>query len=214
MGKIQTFTIDSENSKTDLCKLGYATDKSPHNLIFHFHKHPYTPIYSFLFGPYRNKIIQFCEIGVAGGYSIEMWRNYFNIHSAIVAMDYDINLLDNVTKRNLHNVFCMKIDVSNEDILEEKFKNMGVQFDIILDDSDHCFESHIKIVKKLAKYVKPGGMLIIEDVNRSDSAEKYEEALGETLLIPFESVYYVKAEHKNKFSGNYNNDTLLVFVKS
>ena len=37
--------------------------------------------------------------------------------------------------------------------------------------------------------------------------------LGEELLSLFESVYYVKAEHKNRFSGDYNNDSLLVFIK-
>jgi SAM-dependent methyltransferase len=214
MGKIQTFTIDSEISKTQLCEYGYATDKSPHNKIPHFHKHPYTPIYSLLLGPYRNRPIQFCEIGVAGGYSVEMWRRYFNIESVIVAMDNSFELLARVGDRSLQNVFPLQIDVTNEEAMESRFREINFQFDIILDDSDHVFESHIKIVRTLTKFLKPGGMLIIEDVTRDNNADKYEAALGPELLEPFESVYYIKAEHANKFSGNYNNDSLLIFIKS
>lgn len=214
MGKIQTFTINSENSKTQLCEFGHSTDKSPHNNIPHFHKHPYTPIYSLLLGPYRNRSILFCEIGVAGGYSVEMWRRYFNIESIIVAMDNSEELLDSVNNRGLQNVFPLKIDVKNEEGMNSRFRQINFQFDIILDDSDHEFESHIKIVRTLTKFLKPGGMLIIEDVFRSNSADKYEAALGPELLAPFESVYYINAEHVNKFSGDFNNDSLLVFIKS
>jgi SAM-dependent methyltransferase len=214
MGKIQTFTIDSEVSKTQLCEFGHSTDKSPHNKISHFHKHPYTPIYSLLLGPYRNRPIQFCEIGIAQGYSVEMWRRYFNIESIIVAMDNSFELLARVGDRSLQNVFPLQIDVTNEEAMESRFREINFQFDIILDDSDHVFESHIKIVRTLTKFLKPGGMLIIEDVSRSNTADKYEAALGPELLEPFESVYYIKAEHANKFSGDFNNDSLLIFIKS
>jgi len=218
MGKIQTYTIDSEESKTTLCEFGYATDKSPHNVIPHFHKHPYTPIYSLLLGPYRNRPINFCEIGVAGGYSIEMWRKYFDIRTNIVAMDYSNQLLQGVAARGYQNVFPVPLDVTSEEDMNSKFTHLNAQFDIILDDSDHNFESHVKIVRTLTKFLKPGGILMIEDINRSDNAEKYEAAFtsvsGEDLLAPFESVYYIKAEHKNKFSDNYNNDGILVFIKA
>ena len=214
MGKIQTFTIDSEISKTQLCEFGHSTDKSPHNKIQHFHKHPYTPIYSLLLGPYRNRSILFCEIGVAGGYSVEMWRRYFNIESIIVAMDNSQELLNSVINRGLQNVFPLKIDVTNEEGMNSRFREINFQFDIILDDSDHEFESHIKIVRTLTKFLKPGGMLIIEDVARTNNADKYEAALGPELLEPFESIYYIKAEHANKFSGDFNNDSLLIFIKS
>jgi hypothetical protein len=49
--------------------------------------------------------------------------------------------------------------------MESRFREINFQFDIILDDSDHVFESHIKIVRTLTKFLKPGGMLIIEDVS-------------------------------------------------
>lgn len=211
--KIQTFTIDSEESHTELCDLGNMSDKSPHNIIAHYHKHPYTPIYSLLFGNLRNKPITFCEIGIAGGWSIKMWRDYFCKETKIVAMDYDPNLLTHITNVNFQNVFTAFINVHDEESIEKSFESMGLTYDIILDDSDHAFDSHIKIVKKATQFLKPGGMLLIEDIYLSNNAQKYEEALGD-LLIPFESVYYIKSEHKKRYSGEFANDGILVFIKA
>ena len=90
---------------------------------------------------------------------------------------------------------------------------MGLTYDIILDDSDHSFESHIKIVKKATQFLKPGGILLIEDVYLNNNAQKYEEELG-NLLIPFESVYYIKGKHKKQYSGEFANDVILVFIKA
>ena len=94
-----------------------------------------------------------------------------------------------------------------------QLKNIDTQFDIMIDDSDHQYISQKKIVRSFLPYIKSGGMIIIEDVYRSNSAESYEELLGEELLNQFESVYSIKAEHKNKFSGDWNNDALLVLIK-
>ena len=214
MVKIQTFTIDSEESKTDLCEFGDITDKSPHNKVGHFHKHPYTPIYSLLFGPYRNKAINFCEIGVASGGSVKMWRNYFHKDTVIFAMDNSLGFLGLLAQRNLENVLPIEIDVTNEDIMKNQLQHIGAQFDIVIDDSDHVIDSQRKIVVQFSPYIKSGGMLIIEDVFRSKSALEYEELFGEELLNQFESAYYIKAEHKNKFSGDWNNDALLVLIKN
>jgi len=189
------------------------SDKSPHNIIAHYHKHPYTPIYSLLFGHLRNKPITFCEIGIAGGYSIKMWKNYFCKETQIVAMDYDTNLLAHIENFEFQNVVTSFINVQDEESIEKSFTNMGLLYDIILDDSDHIFESHINVVKKATQFLKPGGMLLIEDVFLNNKAQKYEDALGD-LLNPFESVYYIKSEHKNRFSGDWNNDGILVFIKA
>lgn len=213
MNKIKTFIIDSGDSKTYLCELGNKSDKSPYCIWEHFHRHPYTPIYSLLLAPYRNKTIQFCEIGIAGGESIKMWREYFNPDSVIYAMDSCAEFLDMTNHRNLKNVVTQHIDVGDPVYMNKVFTDINEQFDIIVDDSDHNFESQKNIISVVVNFLKPGGLLIIEDVERSISAEKYEEKLGPALLSLFESVYYIKGEHNNKYSGDYNNDTLLVFVK-
>jgi SAM-dependent methyltransferase len=189
------------------------SDKSPHNIIAHFHKHPYTPIYSLLLGPLRNKPITFCEIGIAGGYSIKMWRNYFCKETTIVAMDYDPNLVAYIEMCKIPNVITSLINVKDENVIESSFSTLGLIYDIILDDSDHEFDSHILLVKKATQFLKPGGILLIEDIYRRNTAQMYETAL-EGLLAPFESVYYIKAEHKNRFSGDWNNDGILAFIKA
>jgi SAM-dependent methyltransferase len=213
MNKIKTFIIDSGDSKTDLCELGNKSDKSPYCIWEHYHKHPYTPIYSLLLAPYRNKTINFCEIGIAGGESIKMWREYFNPDSVIYAMDSCDDFLAMTNNRNLKNVVTRHIDVGDPVYMNKVFTDINTQFDIIVDDSDHNFESQKNIISVVVNFLKPGGLLIIEDVERSISAEKYEENLGPALLSLFESVYYIKGEHNKKYSGDYNNDTLLVFVK-
>jgi trans-aconitate methyltransferase len=213
--KIQTFTIDSESSKTDLCELGNKSDKSPHCVWLHYHKHPYTPIYSLLLGPYRNKQTTFCEIGVAGGESIKMWREYFSCKDTVIwAMDCSPGFLAMLHERGLHNVHTALIDVTDKECINNVFGSTTKKFDIIVDDSDHYFDSHLKLVNVLVNYLNPGGILIIEDVERAISAEKYEEALGAEILSRFESIYYIKAEHQKRFSGDFNNDSLLIFIKS
>ena len=213
MVRIHTFTIDSEESKTELCEFGDKTDKSPHNIWLHYHKHPYTPIYSLLFGPYRNKVINFCEIGIAGGDSITMWKRYFHKDTKIFAMDNGVAFLEKLAEKKHEHVIPIHIDVTNEEYMKLQLKNLDSQFDIVIDDSDHSVDSQKKIVRRFLPYVKSGGMIIIEDVYRSNSAESYQELLGEELLNQFESVYYIKGEHKNRFSGNWNNDALLVLIK-
>jgi len=213
MVRIQTYTIDSHEAKTELCVFGETTDKSPHNVWLHYHKHPYTPIYSLLLGPYRNKVIKFCEIGIAGGDSIKMWKKYFHEDTIIFGMDVSHGFLEMLKERGYSNVFPIYIDVTNEEYMNETLKEIDTTFDIILDDSDHSIESQRKVVRSFLPFLKAGGLLIIEDVNRSESAEKYEEYFGEELLNNFESIYYIKAEHKNRFSGDYNNDSLLIFIK-
>jgi SAM-dependent methyltransferase len=213
MVKIQTYTIDSHEAKTELCIFGDTTDKSPHNIWLHYHKHPYTPIYSLLLGPYRNKVINFCEIGIAGGDSIKMWKKYFHEDTHIFGMDSSPGFLDMLAQKEYKNVFPLHIDVTNEEYMREKLKEINTTFDIVLDDSDHNIDSQRKIVRTFLPFLKSGGMMIIEDVNRSEPAEKYEEFFGEELLNHFESIYYIKAEHKNRFSGDYNNDSLLIFIK-
>ena len=70
----ERFLCNSEMTK--LCrKYKEYTDKSPD--ASYWIKHNYTEIYDFIFRFYKNKKINFLEIGVRQGGSLMLWNDYF-----------------------------------------------------------------------------------------------------------------------------------------
>ena len=47
----------------------------------------YFPVYDYLLAPYRNKEITFVEIGILGGGSLFMWREFFGPKARIIGID-------------------------------------------------------------------------------------------------------------------------------
>lgn len=212
MKKINTIIFDSLNSISDLCKFGEKTDKSPHNILDTLHKHPYTPLYSLLFCHLRNKDIMFCELGIATGGSIEMWRKYFTKNSIIYGFELDDSNIDIVEKLNLNNVIIKNINTSDINNMEYVFKETNVLFDIIVEDTNHELINQKNVVSVARNYLKSGGILIIEDIYKRNNADVYEELLNE-YLDSFDLVYYIVTDHNNKFSGDWNNDAVIVLIK-
>ena len=64
--------------------------KSPHRSIKH---NTYFKVYDELFLKFRNKKIVFVEIGVLGGGSLFMWRNFFGNKARIIGVDMNPNAL-------------------------------------------------------------------------------------------------------------------------
>jgi predicted O-methyltransferase YrrM len=199
---------------TDLCKFGRAsgTDKSPYNTVAH--RHPYTAVYSMLFAPLKNKQIRFAEIGVAGGCSAVMWNMYFAHPEAQIRMfDRDQNFLTNaqgqVGKRFTFALMDVAVDGDVSRALGDD------KYDVIVDDSSHDFHHQIRIIKEAWPCLKPGGTLIVEDIFRNESEERYINALwGEEILEEAATSYFVMCEHKNRWSPGWDNDKLLVLVKA
>ena len=76
---MNSLTIESTECRTTLCRLcaEAGTDKGPFTL--QGHRHPYTAPYSLLFEPLKHKPIKFAEIGVFGGASLRVWREFFSV---------------------------------------------------------------------------------------------------------------------------------------
>jgi hypothetical protein len=88
----------------------------------------------------------------------------------------------------------------------------GVQFDCIIDDSSHMFYDMIRIIKCALPFVKPGGLIIIEDIRIPfDEAWFYNEL--KDVLGEFQTVYFAELNHNRKNSGCVKNDKVLVLVK-
>ena len=213
---IDRIVIDSSDAYTELCMIGKSTgtDKSPYNV--QRHRHPYTAVYTMLLANYKNKHIDFAEIGVAMGSSVMVWDFYFKNPAAKIHMfDCDTDLLERAKELVGERVQFSKMDVSVDgDVaraLEES--NPGKQYDVILDDSSHNHGHQIRIIKEAFPRLKSGGTLIIEDIFRATDENEYEKELGD-ILPQCSAAYFVMCEHKYRWSETWNNDKLLVFVKA
>lgn len=209
---IPTFVLDSSKAPTDLCILGakFGADKSPYNTVGH--RHPYTGLYSVLLAPYRNRAIHFGEIGVAMGASVRMWRNYFP-QARLDFFDKDMNFLAHSHNFGYPNTFFSTMDVNFKESIEYALKESGELFDVLLDDSSHNVNDQKNIIAAALPFLKPGGILLIEDVFRAEPDKSYEE-----IIKPCEdqiSFYaFFLTEHENKYSPGWDNDKVLMIVKA
>jgi predicted O-methyltransferase YrrM len=213
MKNISRLVIDSSDAKTTLCQIGQTvgTDKSPSNIVSH--RHPYTAVYTMLFAGLKNKPLTFAEIGVAGGRSALLWEEYFTHPNAKIHMfDSDENFLNNARRMVGNRFVFSKMDVSIDgDITRALGQEM---YDIFIDDSSHNFEHQIRIIKEAWACIKPGGMLIVEDIFRKESEEKYAFEIFKTgIFKTCSSAYFVVCEHTYRWSPDWDNDKLLVLVK-
>jgi predicted O-methyltransferase YrrM len=209
---IPTLVIDSSNCISELCYLGqyYNADKSPYN--HSGHRHPYTPVYTMLMAQHKNKPIRFAEIGVAGGASVRLWNHYFQ-QGTFFFFDRDQEFLDNAVNMvgTERNTFLL-MDVTKGESVRESLEKTGGNLDILLDDSSHNPDDQYHIIHEGLPFVKSGGMIIIEDVERAKEDSVYENIL-KGIDHEFSFISFVLTEHSNKFSPGWNNDKLLVLIK-
>ena len=201
--------INSSDTITPMCVLGAEcnTVKSPFalNAVCCAHRKGYTGVYSLLFSQMSNKDINFAEIGIEAGASLMLWSKWFR-NANIYAFELDDNKINNCKNMNIQNVVYNKIDVSDESNLNWAFSRTNVLFDIIIDDSSHIIEHQNNIINNSAKFLKSGGILIIEDIQRDTNITTFK-------INPMDWHYYtfITCDHYNRHCSN--NDKILYLVK-
>jgi predicted O-methyltransferase YrrM len=209
---IPTFSLESSRAPTELCFLGAKcqTDKSPFNP--QGHRHPYTPFYSMFLATYKNKPVRFVEIGVAGGASVHMWCNYFK-NGELFFYDRDENFLQNAAGFGYANAKFGNMDVRSAESIRSNLAATGGALDVILDDSSHDVWDQKIIVETALPFLKPGGILLIEDVFRNVTVADYLKVL-EPVKDQLAFHGFIEMEHINKFSPGWDNDKILMLVKT
>jgi trans-aconitate methyltransferase len=209
--KINSISIDSTNSVTDLCLLGvkYPTDKSPYNTEGNLHKHAYTSIYNLLFSNIRYKDIKLGELGILDNNSMLSWREFFP-NAKLYGFEWFDERLDKAVNDNIDCKY-IKMNVKDINSISEGLSISGSNFDILIDDSTHQFEDQIKFINEAYKHLNPGGILIIEDIFINANEEDYFKAIS---LEHFSSATFIYANHNLKNSAGWNNDKLLVLHKN
>ena len=224
--KINKLIIDSTQSITDLCLLGakHRTDKSPlsspianyvHNPIEY--GHAYTAIYDFLFSGLRHKKIKLAEIGVQYNNSGRCFREYFT-EAELYGFDHVNEFLESAKNENIPNTKYFWLDAFHKETIVDAMEKSGGEFDIVIEDSSHRFDSQINFIEVMHKYIKPGGLMIIEDIypdvhKRVDYIdEKFAEAI-EPFKQFYSNILFIEPKHKYQYSGLHQCDKLLVLYK-
>ena len=211
-----SFNIDYKLMASELCMIGskYDTDKSSQrkNVSNTRHCHPYTLFYNAFFKKQRYDKLNIAEIGILDGASLLMWREYFN-NSNIYGFEYNNDLINNF-KLNYDNtnITLSNINVKSELNIYNIFQKINNKYDIIIDDSTHEFEDQIKVIKNVHSFLKPGGVLIIEDIFKKYNENSYIENLKDILDI-FQDYFFVNLDHSRKNSTGWENDKLFILIK-
>lgn len=208
---IPTLIIDSTQCTTQLCAIGkyFNTDKSPYNSIGH--RHPYTPVYSMLLSQYKTTPVKFAEIGVAGGASVCMWNCFFE-NAQFFFYDRDENFLSNAKRLVGENNIFSLMNVNEPTSIREGLALSQGNLDILLDDSSHNIEDQKRIIEVGVDFVRSGGMILIEDIDRGVPNEDYFNIIKD-IKHKFSFISFIITEHANRYSPGYNNDKILVLVK-
>jgi hypothetical protein len=137
----------------------------------------YAPLYHTLFYHQRQGPLNVLEIGIGTmlpgvrssmiGYALEhyspggslrAWRDYFP-QGRVIGMDIQPDT--QITEDRIETYLC---DSTNAQAVTEIMERLNVNFDIIIDDGCHHFQSQFKTLTNFYPYLKSGGIYVIEDI--------------------------------------------------
>jgi predicted O-methyltransferase YrrM len=214
---METLKINYNNNSCELCNIGkkYDTDKSSQreNITDQRHCHPYTLFYDGLFKNKKEDNLKIAEIGILDGASLLMWKEYFT-NAEIYGFEYNNNLIAKFKEQfNNDRINLFNIDVTNKNSILNSFKEANIMYDIIIEDTTHQFEDQIRVIENTYNYLKPGGIMIIENIFKSYNENDYITRLQD-ILFNFQAYYFVELDHVNKNSTGWNNDKLFILIKN
>lgn len=133
--------------------------KSPKRSIKHT---TYFAVYDDLLSPYRGKPITFVEVGVLGGGSLFMWREFFGPSARIIGCD-----VNPAAKKWEKDGFEIFIGSQSDPAFWRAFAAQVGPVDILLDDGGHTFDQQIVTVEMMLDQIRDKGLLIVEDTHTS-----------------------------------------------
>ena len=154
----------------------------------------YTKHYEKKFESIRNNVTKILEIGLNTGGSHLMWLDYFpnaNVYAIDNRIVYEDKVFDKRTRRDMVMVdgwdirdkersFVFRGNQSSVEDLNEFINKNGDEFDIIVDDGGHSMRQQQTSLKILYKYLKSGGIYVIEDLHTSSN--QWTELYGYTIV--------------------------------
>jgi hypothetical protein len=122
--------------------------------------HHYLPIYDRYFAAFRGRPLRFLEIGVSGGGSLAMWRDYFGPEAVIFGIDIDPDCA-------AYDGQSAQVRIGSQDdpaFLAAVVAEMG-GVDVVLDDGSHQMDHIRASFAALFGHLSDGGLYMIEDLH-------------------------------------------------
>lgn len=166
---------------TPLCELArkYGTDKGGGHLQRGDTCHNYTPAYWNLFHRRRHQVEAVLEIGIGGGHSLRMWKEFFN-RALIYGIDCDPKCLAQAEDR----IQCFTAHQNDGPELTRIMQTLDCKFDLIIDDGSHQPTHQIFTAQVLLPYLtRYGGVYVIEDIEPDCKPE----LIGDLIVDGLES---------------------------
>ncbi|WP_339628326.1 CmcI family methyltransferase [uncultured Pseudomonas sp.] len=120
----------------------------------------YFDIYERHFSRFRNKAPVMIEIGVFGGGSLAMWRDFFGPDSTIIGIDIN-------PECKAHEADGIEIFIGSQDdpALIEQILQKYPNVDIVLDDGSHIMEHMVASFELIYHRLNPKGVYMVEDTH-------------------------------------------------
>jgi predicted O-methyltransferase YrrM len=120
----------------------------------------YFEIYDRHLARFRGAPVTLVEIGVAGGGSLGMWREYLGAQAQIVGVD-----IDPACKRFEQTGVEVAIGDQGSAGFWDSFLRTHERIDIVIDDGGHLPEQQVVTLESLLPRIAPGGVFICEDIH-------------------------------------------------
>lgn len=120
----------------------------------------YFDIYERHFERFRDRAPVMVEIGVAGGGSLAMWKEYFGSDARIVGVDIN-------PACKSHEAEGIEVFVGSQDdpALWRDVLSKYPSIDIVLDDGSHQMDHMISTFEQVYRHVNPHGVYMVEDAH-------------------------------------------------
>ena len=162
----------------------FGTDKVSHGFCTFYDRHLRTQ---------RKRIAKVLEIGIFGGSSLYMWRDYFP-NAVIHGIDVRPAKLDSVER-----ITTYLGDQGDRAALQGVIESAGTDFDLIIDDGGHTMDQQQTSLGFLFPHVRPGGYYVVEDLHTSfmqrielfdggSAVDYYETGVGKCESTTYEIV--------------------------
>ena len=152
------------------------------------------------FSRFVDKEITFVEVGVLGGGSLFMWREYFGKNARIIG-------IDNNPKAKIWEKHGFEIyigDQSDPNFWDNFKKKIG-PVDILLDDGGHTDIQQATTLYCFANNIKDNGVLVIEDTHTS-----YMQDFQNPSKYSFINLTYTIVDSLNYRSGTLKENNLIL----